>query len=106
MNPVNANEFITGSHDKTIMIWDAVKAKMVKCLKGNDQGIWNLNYTKNGKNFVSASPDGVCKMWDARSGKEVAKYAAHKRRVSNKWRNFLSVSVFSATKPCLIVATK
>jgi WD40 repeat protein len=73
------------------MIWDAVKAKMVKCLKGNDQGIWNLNYTKNGKNFVSASPDGVCKMWDARSGKETAKYHAHKRRVSIKWRNFLSV---------------
>ena len=83
-NPVNANEFITGSHDKTIMIWDASKAKMVKCLKGNDEGIWHLNYTKDGKKFMSASPDGVCKMWDARSGKEVAKYKGHEGRVSDK----------------------
>lgn len=79
VNPVNENEFITGSHDHTIMIWDAVKMKMVKHLKGNAQGIWNLNYTQNGKNFVSSSPEGVCKLWDARSGKEVSKYNGHEK---------------------------
>lgn len=44
-NPVNANEFLTGSHDKTARLWDAEKAKVVKVFKGNEQGIWNLNYT-------------------------------------------------------------
>ena len=81
-NPVNQNEFITGSHDKTLMLWDATKAKMIKCFKGNNQGIWNVNFTQNGKNFVTASPEGVCKMWDARAGKEVQQFKAHTRRVS------------------------
>lgn len=63
------------------MLWDAEKAKVVKVFKGNEEGIWNLNYTKNGKNFVSASPSGECKMWDVRAGKQTNVYKAHKKRV-------------------------
>ena len=43
-NPTTDTEFATGSHDKTIIVWDAETAKVKKQLRGNAEGIWNLNY--------------------------------------------------------------
>jgi len=68
-NPKNETEFATGSHDKTIIVWDAETAKPKKQLTGNAQGIWNLNYFSDGNRLISASPEGVCKVWDIRAGK-------------------------------------
>jgi WD40 repeat protein len=45
---MNHNEFVTGSHDKTIKIWDVSSAKCVKTLTGNNEGIWCVNYNPNG----------------------------------------------------------
>jgi WD40 repeat protein len=69
-NPKNEKEFATGSHDKTIIVWDAETAKPKKQITGNEQGIWNLNYFQDGARLISASPDGgMCKVWDIRTGK-------------------------------------
>ena len=68
-NPKNEKEFATGSHDKTIIVWDAETGKPKKTLSGNAQGIWNLNYFQDGARLISASPEGICKVWDIRAGK-------------------------------------
>jgi len=71
-NPVKMNEFATGSHDKTVMIWDMNKMdKPLKTLKGHGEGVWNVNYTQDGKKLSTASPEGVAKIWDISSGKSV-----------------------------------
>lgn len=35
-NPKNENEFLTGSHDRTIKVWDASTAKCVQTITGNN----------------------------------------------------------------------
>ena len=77
VNPANPNEFASGSHDKTLKLWDVQKAKCKATYGGNKQGIWSLHYEPKGKLLVSASPEGVCKIWDAKSGKATHTMEAH-----------------------------
>lgn len=80
-NPQKPNEFATGSHDKTVMIWDTNNLKApVKVLKGHNEGIWNVNYTQNGQQLSTASPEGICKIWDVRGGKSVQDLKHHTKR--------------------------
>ena len=67
-NPLKNGQFSSGSHDKTIMIWDA-NAKCIKTLTGHTNGVWCLNYFPDGKRLLSASSDGTSKIWDVNSGK-------------------------------------
>jgi WD40 repeat protein len=81
VNPHNSAEFSTGSHDKTVKIWDAATMKSKQTLKGNKEGIWSLNYDyPTGKKFVTSSPEGVVKIWDAKSGKTTAEMRGHTGR--------------------------
>jgi len=70
--------FATGSHDKTIKIWDATKPqKALNVITGNKQGVWCLNYSHDGKRLLSASSDGLCKIFDVKSGKVLNELTAH-----------------------------
>lgn len=75
---------MTGSHDKTIRIWDVSAGKSKACLKGNEQGIWCIRYNPaNMGQAVTASPEGVAKLWDLKAGKSTDVLKAHAKRVSN-----------------------
>lgn len=47
-NPKSDKEFVTGSHDKTIKVWDINKEKSLNTLKGHTQGVWGINYHPSG----------------------------------------------------------
>ena len=81
VNPKNANEFATGSHDKTIKLWDVNKDKSVRTLTGHKEGVWCLNYHNSGQQFVTASPEGIAKVWDVKSGKPTHDLKVHTKRV-------------------------
>jgi len=44
----NDHTFATGSHDKTIKLWDIIKEKYVNTLTGHTQGVWCVNYNPLG----------------------------------------------------------
>lgn len=68
-NPVVQTEFVTGSHDKSIKLWDVNKDKSIKTMTGHTEGVWCINYNKDGTQLVTASPEGIAKIWDPKSGK-------------------------------------
>lgn len=68
-NPKSQGIYASGSHDKTIKIWDGTKGKCLKTLEGHANGVWCLNYFQDGKKLLSASSDGTSRIWDASSGK-------------------------------------
>jgi WD40 repeat protein len=73
---------VTGSHDKTIKLWDVNKGKSVHTIAAHGQGVWCVSYNKQGSQVVSASPEGLAKVWDANTGKHVLDLKGHKKRVS------------------------
>jgi len=78
VDPTSDKLFATGSHDKTIKLWDATKPqKALNVITGNKQGVWCLNYSHDGKKLVSASSDGLCKIFDVKTGKTAAELTAH-----------------------------
>ena len=64
MNPANPNELVTGSHDKTIKIWDIEMMKSTMTMSGHDRGIWSVVYDNTGTMLATASPDTKVKLWD------------------------------------------
>jgi WD40 repeat protein len=43
-NPKNDNEFATGSHDKTIKVWDVKAEKSIYTIAAHTMGVWCINY--------------------------------------------------------------
>lgn len=87
-DPTSDRLFASGSHDKTIKLWDAQKPqKALNTLTGNKNGIWSLNYSHDGKRLLSASSEGLCKIWDVKSGKcttELTAHMGHKVRIYSR----------------------
>ena len=82
--------FASGSHDKTIKLWDATKPqKPTSTLSGNNEGIWSLEYSIDGKKLLSASPEGLCKVWDPKTGKATAELRGHTSKVSKSFFSFI-----------------
>lgn len=81
VDPTTLRQFASGSHDKTIKIWDAQKmTKPISTFQGNKEGIWSLEYSLDGKKLVSASPEGLAKVWDVKSGKATAELRGHQEK--------------------------
>jgi len=69
--------FATGSHDRTIKIWDANKSKATATLKGHEKGVWSIVYDPTGARLMTSSPDFTARIWDAKTGKTSAVLNGH-----------------------------
>lgn len=67
-DPTKSGFFATGSHDKTIKLWDASNGTCLKTLTGHTTGVQCLNYFPDGKKLLSSSSDGTTRVWDCNSG--------------------------------------
>lgn len=76
-HPQNENVFATGSHDRTIKIWDANKAKSLATLKGHEKGVWSCVYDPTGSRLLTASPDFTARIWDTKTGKQTLVLKGH-----------------------------
>ena len=53
----------------------------MQTLLGHKQGIWCVNYHPSGAQLVTASPEGIAKIWDIKSGKSLADLKVHTKKV-------------------------
>jgi WD40 repeat protein len=54
----------TGSHDKTINLWDFQTGEIQKSFTGHTQAVTWVNFSDNGDMIVSGSDDQTVKVWD------------------------------------------
>jgi len=60
---------VSGSHDKTIRMWDAETGKPLGApLQRRTQCVWSVAISLDGTRIVSGSEDKTIQMWDAETG--------------------------------------
>ena len=68
----DGNNFISGSPDKTIKIWDAKKTKSsIKVLSGHTGHVYCSRYNETNTQIASSGADSDIIIWDLRKGDAV-----------------------------------
>jgi WD40 repeat protein len=80
-NPANNIEIASGSHDKSIKLWDIQKFKQTTKLTGHTAGVWALAFSMDGKVLLSGSPDKTILVWDPKKAKPLAQLKDHPTKV-------------------------
>jgi len=73
----------TGSRDKTIKIWDALRGQCLWTFVGHDNWVRALAFHPSGKYLLSAADDRSIRIWDLKNGRCMKKIIdAHNHFIS------------------------
>jgi WD40 repeat protein len=61
----------SGSHDKTVKVWDASSGQEPHTFKGHTDAVVSIAFSPDGTRLASASSDKTVKIWNAASGPEL-----------------------------------
>jgi WD40 repeat protein/uncharacterized caspase-like protein len=73
---------VSGSPDRSIVLWDAESGRELRTLKGHTNEINAVLFSPDGKQVVSASWDQTIRLWDVESGQELRAFKGHTNGVS------------------------
>ena len=68
---------MSGSHDKTIKLWDAQTGLELRTLEGHSKSVASVAFSPDGQRIVSGSHDNTIKLWDAQTGSELRTLEGH-----------------------------
>ena len=100
---------LTGSSDGTVRLWDAATGQQIRSFEGqagdatadpmNDKNLrWEMDrdmlqmerraitsvaFSPDGSSILAGSRDGLARLWDANSGKEIRSFAGHTEMVNS-----------------------
>jgi hypothetical protein len=63
----NGKMVASGSHDRTVRLWDAVTGAALQTLEGHSE-VTSVAFSPDGKMVASGSHDGTVRLWDAVTG--------------------------------------
>ena len=61
----DGTKVVTGSHDRTVRIWDAVTGECEQTLEGHSSYVSSASFSPDGTKVVSSSNDATVRIWDA-----------------------------------------
>jgi WD40 repeat protein len=64
----DGKQVVSGSHDKTVRLWDAVTGAALQTLEGHSDWVNSVTFSPDGKQVVSDSDDKTARLWDAMTG--------------------------------------
>jgi WD40 repeat protein len=71
---------LTGSVDRTAMLWDTKMASPVAAFRGHDGPVWSVEFSRDGTRVLTWSGDHTARLWDA-SGAAIAVFRAGAVRI-------------------------
>lgn len=63
----DSSQLISGSLDKTIILWDVSTAKPLRRIRAHIGAVNCVKFNEDASVFISASIDGMIKIWDNKS---------------------------------------
>jgi tetratricopeptide (TPR) repeat protein len=79
-NPAGTR-IVSGSHDKTLRIWDAETGKSLQTLEGHESLVYSVAWNLASTRIVSGSEDHTLRIWDAATGTSLQTLEGHKSQV-------------------------
>ena len=81
-SPSSASEIVSGSEDKTLIVWDATGGSKKLTLKGHESIVSSVAYSPDGHEIVSGSRGddnaaAAVRVWDAKSGCVLFEFKGH-----------------------------
>eukprot|EP01043_Picozoa_sp_COSAG02_P033365 COSAG02_NODE_2273_length_9263_cov_10.296377_1_plen_780_part_10 len=64
----DGTKVVSGSHDQTVRIWDAVTGECEQTLQGHSSHVTSASFSPDGTKVVSGSHDRTVRIWDAVTG--------------------------------------
>jgi WD40 repeat protein len=77
----DSRHLISGSTDKTAIIWEVATGKELRRLKGHHSYIFAVGFTPDGARAVTGSSDHELRLWSVESGALLATMTGHKDKV-------------------------
>lgn len=71
---LNNKYLVSGSSDKTAIIWDVLTGKEIHTLKGHSWKVTNVAISSDSKFVVTGSTDGTIKLWEVETGNLIYTY--------------------------------
>ena len=72
----------SGSHDKTVRIWDTSSGAQLLCLQGHEGSVNSVAFSQDGRHVASGSDDKTVRLWDTASGAQLLCLYGHVERVN------------------------
>jgi WD40 repeat protein len=79
----NGKQVVSGSHDNTVRLWDAVTGAALQTLEGHSSSVSSVAFSPNGKQVVSGSNDNTVRLWDAVTGAALQTLEGHSSFVTS-----------------------
>jgi WD40 repeat protein len=64
----DGNHIASGSHDKTVRVWDATTGTLRHTLTGHSHWVNSVAFSPDGNHIASGSSDRTVRVWDATTG--------------------------------------
>src|SRR5204862_538431 len=64
----DGKQVVSGSNDRTVRLWDAVRGAALQTLKGHSSQVYSVAFSPDSKQVVSGSGDKRVRLWDAVRG--------------------------------------
>src|SRR5438093_304353 len=68
---------VTGSGDKTAILWDAANGKKLQTFKGHTNFIFSVVLSADGKHVITGSEDRTAILWETATGKQLQTFQGH-----------------------------
>lgn len=75
ISATNPKEFVSGSCDTTIRLWDTrIASRAIRTFHGHEADVNTVKFFPDGLRFGSGSDDGSCRLFDIRTGHQLQVY--------------------------------